>query len=101
MTQAMNEPQLDSGACPFHAARDVPAVVSPGDVLVFPKHRRAVVQYSAAEAGLPELCLYYGDKEISFDDAELFPFGETLAKQARFTAADAVGWGKGYDWPKI
>lgn len=68
---------------------------------MFPKHRRTVVQYSTGESGVAELHLYYDDKEISFDEPDLFPFGETLAKQARFTAGDATGWGEGYEWPRI
>jgi hypothetical protein len=31
----------------------------------------------------------------------LFPFGETLAKQSRFAAGEAMGWGEGYEWPRI
>jgi hypothetical protein len=61
-----------------------------------------VVQYLAGENGATELHLYHGDKDISFDDPALFPFGETLAKQARFTAGDAADWGgESYDWPRI
>jgi len=71
------------------------------DELVLPKHKRVFVQYVDGENGARELRLYYGDKEISFDEPELFDFGEGLARQSRFLAADATTWGEGYDWPRI
>jgi hypothetical protein len=75
--------------------------VSRRDELVFPKHRRAVAQYLTDESGAIGLYVYYGEKEISFDEPDLFPFGETLAKQARFTAEAAMVWGDGYEWARI
>ena len=51
--------------------------------------------------GATELHLYYEGKEVSFDEPDLFPFGETLARQGRFTAGDATRWGDGYEWPRI
>jgi hypothetical protein len=101
MKPAMNDLQIESGACPVDAAVNVRPVVSQCDDLVLPKHRRMVVQYSTDEAGVTELHLHYGAKEISFDEPDLFPFGETLAKHARFTAGDATGWGEGYEWSRI
>ena len=98
---AINGPPIEGNACPTLAADRVRPIVSRWDDLVLPKHRRMVVQYLTNEAGATELHLYYGDKEISFDEPDLFPFGETLAKQSRFTAGDATGWGEGYDWPRI
>lgn len=71
------------------------------DELVLPKHKRVFVQYVEGEGGGRELRLYYGDKEISFDEPELFDFGEGLAKQSRFLAGDATTWGVNYDWPRI
>lgn len=59
-----------------------------------------VVQYQDG----PEtrvLNIYYRDKEISFDEPELFAFGETLAKQTCFRAGDATGWGYGYGWDQV
>jgi hypothetical protein len=93
--------QIRSGACLVHLGGDVCRVVSPCDDLVVLKHRRMVVQYSTDLAGATELHLYYGDKEITFDEPDLFPFGETLAKQARFTADETTRWGGGYEWPKV
>jgi hypothetical protein len=70
------------------------------DELVFPLHKKAIVQHSVEASGTRELHLYYGDKEISFDEPELFEFGESLAKQPRFIAKTALGWGSGYEWPR-
>jgi hypothetical protein len=77
------------------------AALAPDEELVLPLHKRVVTQYAAGEDGAPELRLYYGDKEISFDEPELFPFGERLAKQERFLAGSAAGWGPGYAWPQV
>ncbi|HEY0683276.1 MAG TPA: hypothetical protein VGD45_13165 [Steroidobacter sp.] len=71
------------------------------DELIFPKHKRVFVQYMTGEGGGTELRLYYGDKEISFDEPELFEFGEGLAKQPRFIAGAATTWGPHYEWPRI
>ena len=71
------------------------------DELVLPKHKRVFAQYVNGDSGAPELRLYYGDKEISFDEPELFDFGEGLAKQSRFVAGTATTWGANYDWPRI
>lgn len=71
------------------------------DELVLPLHKRVVVQYAKDDAGKPELRLFYGDKEISFDEPELFGFGESLAQQERFIARSATQWGDGQDWPRV
>lgn len=77
------------------------ALLAATDELVLPKHKRVFVQYVDGENGARELRLYYGDKEISFDEPELFDFGEGLAKQPRFVAGDATNWGANYEWPRI
>jgi hypothetical protein len=69
--------------------------------LIFPKHKRVFTQYLTGETGALELHLYYGDKEISFDEPELFDFGEGLVKQSRFIAGSATTWGAHYEWPRI
>jgi hypothetical protein len=71
------------------------------DELVLPKHKRVFVQYVDGENGARELRLYYGEKEVSFDEPELFDFGEGLARQSRFMAGDATTWGANYDWPRM
>ena len=40
------------------------------------------------------MTLYYGAKEISFNEYSQFAFGETLAKHSRFVAGDAADWGR-------
>ena len=82
---------------PMHAAEPI---LSGDDELVLPRHRRTIVQYARSTEGATELRLYYGDKEISFDDPGLFVFGENLAKHARFVARTAATWGLGDDWPR-
>ena len=72
---------------PFHAGGAASEGLLPADVLVLPLHRRMVTQYSHSSEGGRELRLYYGDKEISFDDPTLFAFGEQLSRQDRFSAA--------------
>jgi hypothetical protein len=88
--------------CPMHkhqAAKIQPLQFD--DELIFPMHKRVVTQYSSDESGNKELHLYYGDKEISFEENEYFDFGETLAKQERFVAGNATTWGDGYEWNNI
>jgi hypothetical protein len=91
----------EAAGCPMHAMRTQHTLLDADDELVFPKHRRVVTRYSSDAAGVTELHLYYGEKEISFDDPELFAFGEGLAKQSRFVAGTATTWGEGYDWPRV
>jgi hypothetical protein len=83
----------------MHALHAQRAPLAPETELVLPMHKRVVAQYTTGETGARELRLYYGDKEISFDEPEYFAFGETLARQSRFAAGDAAQWGDGYDWP--
>jgi hypothetical protein len=94
---------LPAGACPFHS--DIGAAphagLRPGDELVLPMHQRMVAQHGTGQQGAPELHLFYGDKEISFEEPELFTFGETLTRQSRFVAGDALGWGTPGDWPRV
>jgi hypothetical protein len=69
--------------------------------LLFLQHRRLFVEYSTTASGERELHLYYGDKEISFDDPELFAFGEGLAKHEQFQAREVIAWGTGYEWTRV
>ncbi len=77
------------------------AGLSMHDELVLPLQRQAVAQYATSEEGLRELRLYIADKEISFDEPELFAFGERLVTQPRFTAAEALTWAEGCDWQRV
>ena len=69
--------------------------MSMDDELVLPLQKRAVAQYAINEEGDRELRLFIADKEISFDEPELFAFGENLVRQSRFTAGAALGWAAG------
>lgn len=42
--------------------------LSPDTELALSAHRRVVAQYATTPDGRPELILYYGDKEIFFDE---------------------------------
>jgi hypothetical protein len=88
-------------ACPMHRQPAQAAGLAREDELVLPMHKRVVTQYMSTPDGATELRLYYGAHEISFDEQDLFAFGEQLAKQERFIAGSAAGWGSGYDWPRI
>ena len=77
------------------------AGVRPDDELELPMHRRLVVQYATNDGGRRELRLYHQDKEISFDEPEMFAFGEALARQPRFIASEATAWGTGYAWSTV
>jgi len=88
-------------SCPRHKLQKQSRQLDADDELVFPLHKCAIVQYSTDAAGERELHLYYGDKEISFDEEELFEFGESLSKQARFIAKTALDWGSDCQWPRI
>jgi hypothetical protein len=70
------------------------------DELVFPLSKGAFTQYWEEPETPRELRVFYRDKEIAFDDPHFFPFGESLVKQSRFRAGDALQWGD-YEWPRI
>jgi hypothetical protein len=90
-----------ASVCPVHDMPTAHVAVDADDELIFPKHRRVMTAYAKNLCGETELHLYYGEKEISFDEPALFAFGEELAQQARFVAKSAVTWGEGYDWPRV
>jgi hypothetical protein len=93
-------PQEASG-CPVDAMHTQHVSVEPDDVLLLPHHKRVVTAYSTNAGGEPALHIYYGEKEILFDEPALFAFGEGLAAQARFVAKTATTWGEGYAWPRV
>jgi hypothetical protein len=100
--QALHDAPTAAAQCPFHqAAHEATEGLRAGDWLSLPMHRRMVVQHDQRDDGAPELRLFYGDKEISFDEPELFAFGEQLARQDRFRAGDTVQWGEGLQWPRM
>src|SRR5215471_16201313 len=98
-SHAANRPEAAS--CPIQATPTPRPVLEANDELVFPHYRRVITQYSTDASGTTELHLYCGAKEISFDEPELFAFGEGLSKHARFVARTATTWGEGYDWLRV
>lgn len=91
----------NTATCPFASSATGPAGLHANDELVLSMKKRMVVQRAIGESGRPELHLFYGDKEVSFDDPAHFGFGETLATQSRFTAGDAASWGTGQSWNSV
>lgn len=76
-------------------------VVAPTDRLRVAHRKRMSHAYVTTETGARELCIYYGSKEVTFDEARLFGFGEQLVSQSSFTAESATAWGPGYDWAEV
>ena len=102
MNPQPNTPPHAAAQRAFHSRPRAEAVgVAPGDELVLPLHQRIVAQYGREASGRTELRLYCGDKEISFDEPELFAFGERLAAQSHFIAEAAVDWADGLDWARV
>jgi hypothetical protein len=69
--------------------------------LLLPMHKRVIAQYIDDPEGKPVLYLFCGDQEVSFDEPDLFAFGETLAQQSRFLAGASTTWGDGYNWSRV
>lgn len=87
-------------SCPIHHTSDN-RLLNPDNELVFPLYKRAILQYVTNENADKELFIYYEDKEISFDEPELFSFAENLIKQSHFIAKSALNWGENYTWERI
>jgi len=100
-SRVMPGADLPPPGCPMHARQPQHPALQATDELVFPMHKRAIAQYSTRPDGTRELHLYYGDKEICFDEPELFTFGEQLARHSRFLAITSTTWGTGYEWPRM
>ena len=91
----------EPSSCPWHGKHVLRTTLDADDELVFSKHKRVVARYSTSATGIRELRRYYGEKEVLFDEPQLFAFGEALAKHARFVAGTATTWGAGYNWPQV
>ncbi|MCP5182163.1 MAG: hypothetical protein H6994_19875 [Pseudomonadales bacterium] len=78
-----------------------PAPLCDDERLVLPFAKRAFIQYSTSPDGSKTQHLFYDDKEIEFDEEDLFPFAEALATQSHFIAGDAKHWGPGYSWRTV
>jgi hypothetical protein len=73
--------------------------VDPHETLYLPMRRRFMSEYVTTPEGTKELRLFFGFQEITFDEPELFSFGETLIKQERFMAGSATTWSAGEPLP--
>ena len=78
-----------------------PAAIAPADRLHVPHRKRMSLAYVTSESGGRELQIYYGNKEVCFDEEHLFPWGEQLVRQTSFVAESATTWGTGYEWSEI
>ncbi len=92
--------QIDVGHVHLEQSLETARQLLETDTLIFPLSKSAYTQYSDEPDAPVEFRLYYGTKEICFDDPEQFAFGEALAKQSRFIAGDALSWGRS-DWPRV
>jgi hypothetical protein len=75
--------------------------LSPAEPLSVPHPKRLTCSHVTGEEGAGTLRLDYGRKEVLFDEAHLFPFGEQLANETSFTGARAMTWGPGYTWDEL
>ncbi|MFL5355328.1 hypothetical protein [Archangium sp.] len=77
--------------------------VDPHETLYLPMRRRFRSEYETTPEGTRELHLFFGIRELSFDEPELFSFGETLIKQDHFMAGSATTWSSGepYPWERV
>jgi hypothetical protein len=73
------------------------------EVLCIPKRRRLVHNRVKGAEGQDILHVFYGDREIIFDEPELVPFGDKLLQAERFRAEEAMSWSSGtpYAWDKV
>ena len=78
--------------CPLH---EPDVTLDPEETLYVPLRRRFLSEYAPTPDGGRELRLYYGLKEITFDEPELLRFGERLLEQDAFVAGSATGWTDG------
>ncbi|MFE8600328.1 hypothetical protein [Archangium violaceum] len=77
--------------------------VDPHETLYLPMRRRFMSEYATTPEGTRELRIFYGVKEITFDEPDLFSFGEKLLEQERFMAGSATAWSAGepYPWERV
>jgi hypothetical protein len=78
-----------------------PPAIAPAERLFVPNRKRLSSAYGVNEEGQRELRIFYGLKEVTFDDARYFAFGEQLVAVPSFTGEDATAWGPGYGWDEL
>jgi hypothetical protein len=73
------------------------------EILCIPKRRRLVHTKHKGEEGQDVLHLFYGDKEIIFDEPAFLPFGDKLLVTDRFVAEEAMTWSNGvpHEWETV
>jgi hypothetical protein len=96
-TQEQRDPVFGEVPAPEPAATPL----LPAEPLFVPHPKRLTCSYVVTEDAGRELRLDYGRKEICFDEAHLFAFGEQLANETSFTGAQAMTWGRGYAWDEL
>ncbi|AKI98433.1 hypothetical protein ATI61_12131 [Archangium gephyra] len=77
--------------------------IEPHETLYLPLRRRFRREYETTPEGTRELRLFFGLKELTFDEPELFSFGETLIEQDQFMAGSATTWSSGepHPWERV
>ena len=68
------------------------ADLQPSEMLFIPNRRRLTHAKVAGPEGQPELHIFYGPKEIIFDEPDLMTFGDKLLNVDQFRADEAVAW---------
>ena len=77
-------------ACPFAPVAREASPLTSADELLLPLRRRLDAAYAEDEDRRLCFHLYYGDKEVVFDEPDLFPFAEALVQEQRFTGQQAM-----------
>jgi hypothetical protein len=80
---------------------DEPSAIAPTERLFVPNRKRLSSAYGVNENGERELRLFYGMKEVTFDDERYFAFGEQLVAAPAFTGEHVTTWGPGYGWDEL
>jgi hypothetical protein len=69
--------------------------LQPSEVLCIPKRRRLLHSKEKDAEGRECLHIFYGEKEIVFDEPEFLRFGDKLVELERFRADEAMSWSDG------
>jgi len=79
------------------------AALQPSDVLCIPQRRRFTRAMLTGADGGEALHIFFGEKEIIFDEADLLPFGQKLFEVDQFKAEEAIAWSGAapYDWERV
>jgi hypothetical protein len=79
------------------------APVDPHETLYLPLRRRFMSEYVSTAEGNKALRIFFGFKELIFDEPDLLAFGEALLNQDQFMAGSATAWSAGepYSWERV